>query len=53
MGKFRQISIHSYCPWLTLEIGFHSLSLAFFSLIFFKLGIRVDIREECLGIADG
>ena len=32
---------------------FHSLLGAFFSPIFFKLAMRVDIGKECPGIADG
>ena len=35
-----------------LEIGFHSI-FGIPLLIFFKLGMRVDIVKECFGIADG
>ena len=56
MGKYRQISTELW-PLIALEISFHSLSLEFylwqFLPIFFKLGIKVDIGEDCLLIADG
>ena len=50
MGKFWQISTELR-PLIDVRNWF-SLSLAFL-LIFFKLGIRVDIVKECSGIADG
>ena len=37
-----------------VEFALFSLSIfGIFLLIFFKLGIRVDIGKKCLGIADG
>ena len=52
MGKFWQISTE-----LRLLIGVRNkFSLSIFGiplLIFFKLGIRVDIVKKCCGIADG
>ena len=52
MGKFRQISTELL---LLIDIrNWYSLSIfGIFLPIFFKLGIRVDIGDECLGIADG
>ena len=52
MGKFWQISTELR-PLIDIRNGF---SLSFFGIflpIFFKLGIRVDIEKQCLGIADG
>ena len=52
MGKFRRISKEL---WPLIEVR-NRFSLCIFGivlLIFFKIGIRVDIGEECLGIADG
>ena len=48
MGKFRQISIEL---WPLIDVR-NWLSLSIFGIflpIFFKLGIRVDNGEECLG----
>ena len=52
MGKFPQISTEL---WPLIEVrNWFSLSIfGIFLPIFFRLGIRVDIGEECLGIADG
>ena len=51
MGKFRQISTE-LCPLIDVRNWF-SLSIFVISLlIFFKLCLRVDIGNECLGIAD-
>ena len=52
MGRFWQISTELQ-PFLDVSIWF---SLSIFGiplLIFFKLGMRVDIVKECSGIADG
>ena len=52
MGKFWQISTELQ-PFIDVSIWF---SLSIFGiplLIFFKLGMRVDILKECSGIADG
>ena len=51
-GKCRQISTEL---WPLIDVrNWFSLSTFGISLpIVFKLGIRVDIGEECLGIADG
>ena len=51
MGKFQQIStelwpLSGVRNWFSLSIFGISL------LIFFKLGIIVDIGKECFGIAD-
>ena len=52
MGKFLQISTELQ-PLIDVRNWF-SLSIFGISLpIFFKLAIRVNIREECLGISDG
>ena len=52
MGKFGQISTELR-PLIDIRNWF-SLSIFGISLpIYFKLGIRVNIWEECLGIADG
>ena len=52
MGKFRQISTELW-PLIDVRNCF-SLSVIGIPLpIFFKLGMRVDIGEECPGIADG
>ena len=52
MDKFRQISTELW-PLIYVRNWF-SLSIFGISLpIFFKLGIRVDIGEECLWITDG
>ena len=52
MGKFRQISTEL---WPLIDVrNWFSLSIFGISLsIFFKLGIRVDIGEEYLGMIDG
>ena len=52
MGKFRQISTEL---WPLIDVrNWFSLSIFGISLpIFFKLGERVDIGEESLGITDG
>ena len=52
MGKFRQISKEL---WPLIDIrNWFSLSIFGISLpIFFKLGIRFNIGEKCLGIRDG
>ena len=52
MGKFRHISselrpVIDVRNWFSLSIFCIPL------LIFFKLGMRVDIGRECPGIADG
>ena len=52
MGKFWQISTELQ-PFIDVNIWF---SLSIFGiplLIFFKLGMRVDIVKECSGNADG
>ena len=52
MGKFWQISTELQ-PFIDVRIWF---SLSIFGiplLIFFKLGIRVDIVKECSVIVDG
>ena len=52
MGKFRQISTELW-PLIDVRYWF-SLSIFGISLmIFFKLGIRVNIGEECLGLQMG
>ena len=51
MGKFRQMSTE-LLPLIDSRNWF-SLSIFGISLPNFKLGIRANIREECLGIADG
>ena len=52
MGKVRQVSTEL---WPLIDVrNWFSLSIFGISLpFFFKLCIRVDIWEECLGIADG
>ena len=52
MDKLRQISSEL---WPLIDVrNWFSLSIFGISLpIVSKLGKRVDIREECLGIADG
>ena len=52
MGKFRQISTELW-PLIDIRNWFSLSIFGIFLPIFFKLGIRVDIGEECLGIADG
>ena len=52
MGKFRQISTELW-PLIDIRNWFSLSIFAIFLPIFFKLGISVDIRKECLGIADG
>ena len=52
MDKFWQISTELQ-PWINVRNWF---SLSIFGiplLIFFKLGMRVDIVKECSGIAGG
>ena len=52
MGKFWQISTELQ-PLINIRNWF---SLSIFGIplpIFLKLGMRVDIGEECPGIADG
>ena len=52
MGKFRQISIELW-PLIDIRNWFSIFIFVIFFPIFFKLGIRVNIGEEYLGIADG
>ena len=52
MGKLRQINTEL---WPLIDVR-HWFSLSIFGIslpIFFKLGIRVNIGEECLWITDG
>ena len=51
MSKFRQISAELW-PLIDVRNWFLLSIFCIFLPIFFKLGIRVDIGEECLGIAD-
>ena len=47
-----RLSVHpSVC--LSVSASFQLSARCIFKPIFFKLGIRVDIGKECLGIADG
>ena len=54
MGKFWQISTESRIRPLIDVNNWFLLSIFGIPVpIFFKLGMRVDIVEECSGIADG
>ena len=52
MGKFRQTSTELR-PLIDIRNWFSLSIFAIFLPIFFKLAIRVNIGEECLGVADG
>ena len=52
MGIIRQISTELW-PLIDCKNWFSLSIFGIFLPIFFKLGIRLDIGEECLGIADG
>ena len=52
MAKFRQISTELW-PLIDVRNWFSLSILRIFLSIYFKLGIRVDIVKECLGITDG
>ena len=52
MGKFWQISTE-LLPLIDVRNGFLVCIFGIPLLIFFKIGMRVDIVKECSGIADG
>ena len=52
MGKVWQISTELW-PLIDVRNFVFTLYLWHFLPIFFKLGIRVDIEKQSLGIADG
>ena len=52
MDKFRQLSPELW-PLINVKNTFPLSILSIFGLIFFKLGIIVDIRKEWFGIVDG
>ena len=52
MGKFRQISKELW-PLIDVRNWFSFSIFGISLLIFFKLGIRVNIGKVCLAIADG
>ena len=52
MGKFWQISTELR-PLIDVRNWFSHSIFGIALLIFFKLGMRVDIGKECPGIAEG